>query len=302
MMAAGVVAAPLSARQLEPSEALSRAEMYVPTSVRTPLNSGSAQQPLTLKYTATDRTESINTVYVFGRGDNGGFVVVAADDVVPNPLLGYADSGKFDASDLPPALEWWLGEYSAEISALASGSDVSQTDGEDADTRASIAPIVKTTWNQTTPYNNYCPVVQGVRCPSGCVATAMAQVMSVYKYPDTGQGEHSYTPYDVGTPLSLDFASTTFEWDKMLDSYDASSPEDAEEAVANLMYALGVSVSMQYTPTSSGGSFETAATSLVKYFKYDVGIQVYNREYYELERWINAMYGELAAGRPLLYV
>lgn len=301
MMAAGVVAAPLSARQLEPSEALSRAEMYVPTSVRTPLNSGSAQQPLTLKYTATDRTESINTVYVFGRGDNGGFVVVAADDVVPNPLLGYADSGKFDASDLPPALEWWLGEYSAEISALAGGSDVSQTDGGDADTRASIAPIVKTTWNQTTPYNNYCPVVQGVRCPSGCVATAMAQVMSVYKYPDTGQGEHSYTPYDVGTPLSLDFASTTFEWDKMLDSYDASSPEDAEEAVANLMYALGVSVSMQYTPTSSGGSFETAATSLVKYFKYDVGIQVYNREYYELERWINAMYGELAAGRPLLY-
>lgn len=163
MMAAGVVAAPLSARQLEPSEALSRAEMYVPTSVRTPLNSGSAQQPLTLKYTATDRTESINTVYVFGRGDNGGFVVVAADDVVPNPLLGYADSGEFDASDLPPALEWWLGEYSAEISALASGSDVSQTDSEDADTRASIAPIVKTTWNQTTPYNDYCPVVQGVR-------------------------------------------------------------------------------------------------------------------------------------------
>ena len=88
----------------------------------------------------------------------------------------------------------------------------------------------------------------------------------------------------------------------MLDSYDASSPEDAEEAVANLMYALGVSVSMQYTPTSSGGSFETAATSLVKYFKYDVGIQVYNREYYELERWINAMYGELAAGRPLAAV
>lgn len=275
--------------------------MYVSPGVRTPLNSGNRQQPLTLKYTATDHAESMNTVYVFGRGENGGFVVVAADDVAPYPLLGYADSGKFDASNLPPALEWWLGQYSAEISALASSSAASDTNSEEDDTRASIEPIVKTTWNQTTPYNNYCPIVQGVRCPTGCVATAMAQVMSVYRYPDKGQGEHSYTPYDVGTPLTLDFGSTTFEWDKILNSYDATSPADADEAVANLMYALGVSVSMQYTPTSSGGSFETAATSLVRYFNYDVGIQVYNREYYPLERWINAMYAELKAGRPLLY-
>lgn len=301
IMAAGVIVAPLSARQLDPSEALSRAEVYVPAGVRTPLSSGKNQHPMTLKYTATNRTGDLKTVYVFGRGEDNGFVVVAADDVAPSPLLGYADSGTFDASNLPPAMEWWLGEYSAEISSLAADGSTRPLNTEDTDTRASIAPIVKTTWNQTTPYNNYCPEVKGVRCPTGCVATAMAQVMSVYKYPDKGVGEHSYTPYDVGSPLSMDFASTTFEWDKMLNSYDASSPADADEAVANLMYALGVSVSMQYTPTSSGGSFETAATSLVKYFKYDEGLQFYNREYYGLERWINAMYAELEAGRPLLY-
>lgn len=295
IMAAGVIVAPLSARQLDPSEALSRAEVYVPAGVRTPLSSGKNQHPMTLKYTATNRTGDLKTVYVFGRGEDNGFVVVAADDVAPSPLLGYADSGTFDASNLPPAMEWWLGEYSAEISSLAADGSTRPLNTEDTDTRASIAPIVKTTWNQTTPYNNYCPEVKGVRCPTGCVATAMAQVMSVYKYPDKGVGEHSYTPYDVGSPLSMDFASTTFEWDKMLNSYDASSPADADEAVANLMYALGVSVSMQYTPTSSGGSFETAATSLVKYFKYDEGLQFYNREYYGLERWINAMYAELEA-------
>lgn len=113
IMAAGVIVAPLSARQLDPSEALSRAEVYVPAGVRTPLSSGKNQHPMTLKYTATNRTGDLKTVYVFGRGEDNGFVVVAADDVAPSPLLGYADSGTFDASNLPPAMEWWLGEYSA---------------------------------------------------------------------------------------------------------------------------------------------------------------------------------------------
>ena len=92
IMAAGVIVAPLSARQLDPSEALSRAEVYVPAGVRTPLSSGKNQHPMTLKYTATNRTGDLKTVYVFGRGEDNGFVVVAADDVAPSPLLGYADS------------------------------------------------------------------------------------------------------------------------------------------------------------------------------------------------------------------
>lgn len=291
----------LSARQLDPSEALRRAQMSVTPSEHTPLSVTPGQQPMTLKYTATDRTDNLNTVYVFSRGENGGFVVVAADDAAPYPLLGYADTGSFDAANMPPALEWWLGEYSSEIAALASGDTDIKLMEEQEDTRAAIEPIVKTSWNQTTPYNNYCPVVRGVRCPSGCVATAMAQVMSVYRYPDKGVGEHSYTPYDVGYPLTMSFENTTFEWDKILDSYDENSPAEDDEAVANLMYALGVSINMQYTPTSSGGSIETAAVSLVKYFNYDEGLQVYQRDYYGLERWINAIYAELEAGRPVLY-
>lgn len=60
IMAAGVIVAPLSARQLDPSEALSRAEVYVPAGVRTPLSSGKNQHPMTLKYTATNRTGDLN--------------------------------------------------------------------------------------------------------------------------------------------------------------------------------------------------------------------------------------------------
>lgn len=301
ILAAGVAAMSLSARQLDPSEALRRAEMSVTPSEHTPLSMTTGQQPMTLRYTATDRTDDLNTVYVFSRGDNGGFVVVAADDTAPYPLLGYADSGEFDAANMPPAMEWWLGEYSSELASLAKNDIEPLLEEEEEDTRASIAPIVKTMWNQTTPFNNYCPTVQGVRCPSGCVATAMAQVMSVFKYPEKGVGEHSYTPYDVGYPLTMSFENTTFEWDKMLDSYNEDSPAENDEAVANLMYALGVSVNMQYTPTSSGGSIETAAVSLVKYFNYDEGLQVYQRDFYGLERWINAIYAELEAGRPVLY-
>lgn len=147
ILAAGVAAMSLSARQLDPSEALRRAEMSVTPSEHTPLSMTTGRQPMTLKYTATDRTDDLNTVYVFSRGDNGGFVVVAADDTAPFPLLGYADSGEFDAANMPPAMEWWLGEYSSELATLAKNDIEPLLEEEEEDTRASIAPIVKTMWN-----------------------------------------------------------------------------------------------------------------------------------------------------------
>lgn len=299
VLAVVICAMTVNGRQLSPDQALQNAGMSAQKIHPRVLAGGNNSAPLMLKYTATDRTE--NTVYVFSRGENGGFVVVAADDVAPEPLLGYADSGSFDAVNMPEGMRWWLEEQSAEIAAFIDAGRTPLTEEEATDTRESIEPIVKTEWNQTAPYNDYCPVVNGVRCPVGCVATAMAQVMSVFRYPSTGEGSNSYTPYDVGELLTVNFGSTTYRWDNMLDEYDSTSPADAEEAVANLMYSLGVSINMQYTPTSSGGSLETAAVALVRNFKYDAGLQLYDRDYYEAERWINAIYGEFKAGRAVLY-
>lgn len=288
-----------TARQLSPAEALQRAGMQSPEI--TPLAVSAASAP-ELKYTFKQGT--INTLYVFDRGSDGGFLVVSADDVAPRPLLGYSDSGTFDSSEIPDNMRWWLSQYSEEIASMVSDGAASYTGLQESAAvtdRLEIAPIVKTLWNQEAPYNDLCPEVNGVRCPTGCVATAMAQAMSAHRWPEKGVGSHSYTPYEVGTKLTVDFGATTYEWDKMTDVYDASSTDESKVAVATLMYSCGVAINMNYTPNSSGGNYVMASRALVEYFNYDKSLRCLGRDYFELEEWLDLIYGELSAGRPVLY-
>lgn len=140
VLAVVICAMTVNGRQLSPDQALQNAGMSAQKIHPRVLAGGNNSAPLMLKYTATDRTE--NTVYVFSRGENGGFVVVAADDVVPEPLLGYADSGSFDAVNMPEGMRWWLEEQSAEIAAFIDAGRTPLTEEEATDTRESIEPIV----------------------------------------------------------------------------------------------------------------------------------------------------------------
>ncbi len=287
-----------AARQLSPAEAMSRVELQTPS--MKPLAVSSKSEPK-LKYTLSE--DDINTLYVFSCGTDGGFLVVPADDVVDRTLLGYSDNGTFDSVNIPENLQWWLMQYSEEIAAMVNNGGESQRAGvrESSVARADIEPIVKTLWNQEAPYNDLCPVVDGVRCPTGCVATAMAQAMNVFQWPERGIGSHSYKPVDVGTTLSVDFSATTYEWDKMEDVYTSSSSEESKAAVATLMYSCGVAISMNYHPNSSGGNYITASRVLVDNFNYDKSLRCLGRDYFELDEWIDMIYAELDAGRPVLY-
>lgn len=290
-------AATATARQLTPDEALNRALAAEPTVMSSQSRTSVAPS---LCFTAGE--DGLNTLYVFDRGNQAGFIVVSADDSSGPALLGYSDSGTAPTeAHMPANLRWWLGQYSREIAAgVLNGDGSDETAGEYPQTDP-VEPLCQTYWNQTSPYNALCPKIDGVNCPTGCIATAMAQAMMVYRWPEKGQGVHAYKPIAIGEMLTVDFSNSTYQWDKMLDRYTASSAQENIDAVARLMYDCGVSISMQYEANSSGGNYTNAAKSLVKYFNYDKGLRILDRDYYGIMEWINMIIAELQAGHPVLY-
>lgn len=278
-----------NARQLTVDEALAAAGGMTGT-----------MAPLSASTTYTMAENGFNTVYVLPAAA-GGYLVLSADDVAP-AVLGYSDNGIFDPDNIPPAMQGWLAQYSAIIAYAAEhGAQVLAAPANPALT--DIAPIAKTRWNQDAPYNLLCPTVEsdGNVYPTftGCVATAVAQVMKTYEYPQTGVGTHSYTWN--GQTLSFDYAATTFDWDNMTDIYNSESTEAEKNAVATLMYAVGVSCNMGYSPNGSGTQGAAAAMGLIRNFNYDKSARYLSRDFFTLPQWSTMLHGELAAGHPVYY-
>lgn len=284
---------PAMGRQLSPSEALNRVSASTdgPAKVKAKVN---AIPALTV---ASSFDSSFAGVYVFSTPRQPGFLILSADDCAL-PVLGYSDTEEFDADNIPSQLQWWLQSYADQIKyASANGLTTSSSPSKLAG--SAIAPMLKSKWNQEAPYNAMCPKLGGEPCPTGCVATAMAQLMYYYKFPAKGTGSNSYE-WNNRT-LSMDFNTVTFDWNAMTPTYDANSTQGAKDAVANLMYALGISVNMNYNTYGSGASSLRIGSALYDYFGYDKSMYNADRLYFTQSEWENLVYGELAAGRPVIY-
>lgn len=284
----------LLAAPLTPEQALRR--VHGNSALKMPSKSGTS-----MKLSFSMQTQKGEpAVYIFDRPASSGYLIVSADDTA-TPLLGYADSGSFDANNMPPQLEWWLSEYASQID-YASANGIKNTYAPIAN-KKEIAPLVETKWNQGTPYNNLCPSVNNVKCPSGCVATAMAQVMKFWNYPEVGTGRVTATLPSGGTGEGfINLAQKPFDWNNMIDSYSGYDYTNEQgNAVATLMQAAGYAAKMNYAPGGSGALSINAAISLSKNFKYNPNIQYLQRLYFNASEWNEIVYNELAAGRPILY-
>ncbi|MDE6198495.1 MAG: C10 family peptidase [Muribaculaceae bacterium] len=282
-----------SAAQLTPEAALRRAvaEPHVKAMVK----------PLTVHHNPElVYTEEINAqpaAYLFDRGNGAGYLIVSADDEVV-PLLGYSDAGCIDVADMPDGLRYWLGYYAAEIENVRTSGTVSALAATSPERRA-IAPMLTTRWNQSAPYNNMCPTVGSNRCVTGCVATALAQVMKYHNWPAKGRGSNSYTWNN--TTLSLDFSTVTYDWANMLDEYGSTATATQNAAVANLMYSCGIAVNMSYGTGASGAVSKYCGSALVDYFNYDASLRYLERDFYTISDWEDEVYNSLASGCPVLY-
>ena len=248
----------------------------------------------------------VSGLYVFNVSNNGGFVIVSNDDRT-TPILGFGESGNIDTEKMPDNMRAWLQGYADEIAWVQKNVTKSSSTSK-ARTRtgshstATIGPLVKTTWNQGSPYNNLCPEYQsGNRSVTGCVATAMAQVMKYHEWPKNKQTEAIPGYKTSSYELVLDgLSATTFDWEHMEDTYSGSKTDAAKTAVATLMQYCGWSVKMDYGP-SSGSNTVNVATALKTYFDYKSTTTYVSRSYYTYANWIDLIYYELAHNRPVVY-
>lgn len=244
-------------------------------------------------------------LYVFNVAEEGGFVIVANDDEA-TPILGFSDSGHIDEDNMPENMLAWLQGYADQIAWLQKQTTrIGQTTQSRAPRRtakANIAPLVSTQWNQGAPYNNLCPEYQeGRRAVTGCVATAMAQVMNYHRWP-TAQTEDipGYTTGSYKIDLTAGLPAVTFDWANMANSYKGETTDAQKTAVATLMRYCGQSVRMNYGP-SSGASSAEAAIALKNYFGYKETTQFVSRSFYTYANWVDLIYHELSENRPVLY-
>lgn len=282
------------ARPVDPEEALTLAENFLESSssqhgvFKSP---GQTQVPVSVAYTA--QKDGVDCFYVVNTAD--GFIIVSADTRL-NTILGYSDEGQFEIDKISPDMKWWLDCYRDEISSalpLLSESAGAISPVKKAQ-RQPIAPLVTTKWNQDAPYNNNCPIDPGTgrRSVTGCVATAMAQIMKYHNWPEKPTGSNG----------GLVFTGTTLDWPNMLDEYVSGKYTATEAtAVATLMRQCGAAVDMSYSYWGSGAYDNRAQAALRTYFGYSADLKMEWRDYCMQKEWNNMIYTELAAGRPVYY-
>lgn len=304
------------AQQVSAEQAAQTARNFMQQNAGTMQHAPSRINP-SLAYTAQIGSEV--QFYVFNNDDtraDNGFVIVGGDKRA-RQILGYCEHGSFDYESAPENFKWWLSQYQQQIhtaikqKAIVKNQEQLATRAALGNTKATIQNLITTKWNQSAPYNNECkkpgPGAKGGELVTGCVATAMAQVMKYWKTPASyGSGSIMYNTGSLNYNVSVNFNEEGYyDWNNMPDRYTNGSYTDTQAAaVAKLMYHAGASVEMDYNDSDSGGSGASSIkipAAMSKYFGYDKSALCINRNYYSDEEWEEMVYSELAAGHPLLY-
>ena len=299
LVSATIQAAPVSQQQ-----ALSKAKAFMATQGRKLINT-----PLRTRHFANAQQPGAalqEPFYVFNAEGGSGFVIVSGDDRIA-PILGYSNSSRFDADDMPANMRLWLeatGNVIAGIQAMPQRADAPCF----APNHAAITPLIKTQWDQGSAtatgyvYNTQCPSYNNKHCLTGCVATATAQIMYYYQWPQS-----QTTPIPAYTSNSTlgtlaELPATTFDWDNMLPTYDSSPTQQQVDAVAKLMRYCGQNAEMNYGTSGSSADTRIAVEGMVKHFDYDpyTWKKIY-RQNFSIAQWDKLLYDELAEGRPVIY-
>ncbi len=232
--------------------------------------------------------------YVFNVGNDSGFVIVGGDDIA-KPILGYADKGSFDANRIPDNMKAWLDTYAQQIKeAQRSGKTSFKSNA--GKTRRNIVrkrvPILMTTlWGQDAPYNDF----EVNKYPTGCVATALAQIMKYHNWPEsTTKTIPAYSKYPELQP-------TSFDWNNMRDSYRNTADSTSRAAVSTLMKYIGYAVRMQYNKNGSGAYSVDVPYAVANYFGYDNARYISSNECGSYEDWIDTVYTELEKNGPVYF-
>jgi hypothetical protein len=272
---------------------------------------------LTLVYTSASKATNSSQNYFYVFNSDHGFILVSAEDNT-EPVLGYSDEGVFSPDNIPYSVAKWLENYKTQIRDIINNNIQATTEIKEnwinlksgnppmaTMSTSTVSPLLATQWNQSPYFNDMCPYdnVSGKNAVTGCVATAMAQVLKYWNWPATGTGFHSYNDNTFGTQ-SASFGGTSYAWSSMPNTLSSSNT-----AVATLMYHCGVSVDMAYGVNESSAyviSSQSPVTNcaeyaLKTYFGYQSSMSGIERANYNDGQWITLMENELNASRPVIY-
>lgn len=270
--------------------------------------------PLTLAYTS--QKDGNTCFYVYNRGENDGFVIIGGDEVAKE-ILAFVPQGHFVYDSLPDNMKWWLGQYEQEIDTAIIISSTQPTAIRKSAARSQASPttlqdipdLITTKWGQGYPYNTAIPLPpdQSEYSLTGCVPTAIAQIMNYWQYPLQGTGSNSYMFNDF--LYSADFSNTIYDWTNMRNNYiDWQYSQQEAQAVATLMYHIGVALHVYYHPNETGYSpwirdngHSALERDLQQYFGFDGRMDNIYRKDFSQTQWESILYKELAAGRPVYY-
>ena len=234
-----------------------------------------------------------------------GFVLVSGDERF-KAVLGYSDVSNFDEQNMPDNMRVFLQGYIDEMKYLES-INYQPTKAAPRRSMSNVGVLMTTTWNQRAPYNNQCPLDNSQRSATGCVATAMAQVVNYHIQNDHGPAATiaeipGYTiPNTTITVSAIPSGTAIPSKDLLLNSYDNNAGTDAQKtAVAQLMLYCGTSVQMKYSSGSSGTQTAYVANALINYFGFDNTTRFVRRIDYSYADWVDLIYNEVAASRPVV--
>ncbi len=240
--------------------------------------------------------------YVFNAGQHEGFVIVAGDDMVPE-VLGYSTSGELDMDNMPLGMQMLLDGLEEQIRFMRANHISSMKPMA----KGAVSPLVKTGWAQLSPYNQQMPQYStSERCATGCVATAMAQAMSVFRYPDATKAKidaYSYTQPSTGKKKTVDPVSSgsKIDWGNILNTYTGSENSNAKNAIAKLMLYCGTAIGSLFD-NETQAAVSRVAPALKNIFGYSSSVAYKDKkaDKFSDTQWNDLVYNEVAAGRPVV--
>jgi len=285
--------------------------------------SGVKQTEIFFSEEKTISQENTPMYYVFNMGNDKGFVIVSADDVI-QPILGYSTTGVFETENQPISVSGWMKHYEELITYLIQNNvapdaqAISEWNKYLADSKSfvpsktvkAVQPLTADIkWDQGTPWNNFCPPCTSTEpgeCPgghvyAGCVATAMSIIMKYWNYPSKGTGSHSYyaSSYDYTTGITYNYGTLTADFGATDYYFGYMNNTVANEYSERLMYHCGIAVNMGYQPNGSGAQSLRVPEALSSHFGYP-NTTMRNKDTYS-GSWNNLLKGDLDLGRPIYY-
>ena len=289
--------------------------------------SGATANDISLTLVETKESDKSILYYVFNINNSDGYIIISASFNSP-PVLCYVPKGSFDLNpeNHSPAFIEWLDTFASQIeytmknkladSRMQSSWNDYLSKGQLDNEQMKLN--LTSTWGQFLYYNSFCPdytmgdtphdgIGTDGHCPTGCVATAMGQIIYYFEWPANGTGSLSYEdPANTRPPstcedssygwLSFNNHTGTYDYDAMEDDLGATNDE-----VARLLYNCGVSVTMDYKYCASFANTYWVPDAMIDYFSYSNEASYENRSAYSEEGWEDLLINQIKLERPVQY-